>query len=423
MIEGLKVCAMLVVPTELKTSHQNDYNAAFRDALCGDWYTSHKEAVEASGGADIPIKVFKIGIHGEYSKEDESVSRTQYCRDTHWTVTTSSSDLFFTRFLDEKIAEKVNGCMQAVYANNPRPLQVTATTIPEGIRVSVRNVAPANGDQRLAAVHAVGLACDKVKPTTIIAATNEGLTFNCRWSRVDSTFGEVSVVAGATAQTTSSITAVAYRELPPLATVSLIRTMPLKVTDSVAKDRCSAWVSSPNLHGKDCDDSECKQPGLPRECTADSKRHCKLRFTMGPIERTGSDSTFGNIKVDCPGGGCEWSAPSQSFRSWEVGGKLFASASLGSIPSNMRFCADETLYRTDAKAETIAQWKLVSKGSAFILSVPKQPEYSARVLWGPGSGMSGEQGIPLGKDSAEIKLVNAIPLANTTEYTYRLMLH
>lgn len=426
VVEGLKVCSAQIIPSELKATHQSDYDAAFRDAICGKWYASHKSSVDDSGGLDI-IKV--ISASGGHKSDEESVNRSEYCRDTKYHVSTSTANSLFIRFLPDGTASAVSSCIRDVMSNNPRPILALGTVTPDGFRVSVRNVMPGNGDQRFASLRASGLKCNDVSPGKIIPATNDGLTLKCHWLAKTMTYGEVTIVSGTTPQTKSSVTVTALRDLPEVAHVTLSHIEDEKIPDSVIT-RCSDYVDSRNLDGKDCNDDACKKDGHATACTNDAKKHCKLWYVTPPLKKTSPDSDFlmkgpQGPRPDCQTGGCRWSAPAETFHHIQnPDGSLSGTAALGSLPCHFRFCVDEQLYKHTPKVQVDRTWRLTSKTASFIVDYPENQNYTISVSWAGPSGKSGNEALPPGKELTNVRKVNSFSVSPTvTQYTYRLDLH
>lgn len=74
-----KPCTGGLAPDELSKKFGSDSAAAFRDAVCGDWFKSHQERVEGEGGVNV-IEIVSLG--GSGASERKSVDRGTYCRDT-----------------------------------------------------------------------------------------------------------------------------------------------------------------------------------------------------------------------------------------------------------------------------------------------------------------------------------------------------
>lgn len=392
VIEGLKVCAAMAIPTDLKKTFNADYSAAFRDALCGDWYNSHKQSIEAGGGIDIPLKVLKIGAHGEYTNEEETVSRTRYCRDTSLVVATSTANTFFLHYMPAENIAGITACIKQVMSSNHMPVEAWATPTPSGVRVNLRNLSPGDGDQFLYSMHPVGLTCSNPGAGKIIAATNEGLALDCRWSG-KKTYGEVTLVSGTKPQVKSAVTVSATRSLPAVATVTISHMQDFWVRDGDARKRCESAAPSPNLHEKHCDDRECKQPGLPRDCTNDHQRFCKLVVTTPGIRPAPEYELLRPPYPECRGGGCEWSLnghPAQVRANAD--GSSYALASLGSIPNTLSVCVDEQHHHNEPRRIVDQTWSLSDKKAWFIVDYPAGQQLS--IKWEPLSSMSGEVGVP-----------------------------
>lgn len=140
----LTTCTAGLVPSELKTSQNNNLDDAFKDALCGDWYAQHKDLVDNSFSANGNyLDVIAAGVDTKNKSRSQSMTRVQYCGSSDWRVLSSTQDSFWSRMVTDSARQTWLGCIQAVTAAYTaglvfHPLRLATTTSDAGITISVR---------------------------------------------------------------------------------------------------------------------------------------------------------------------------------------------------------------------------------------------------------------------------------------------
>src|SRR5688572_12519641 len=89
----LASCSAVLLPNELLRSHNNDTDAAFFSAMCGDWYNSHQQVVDSTLGVSAVIELVPVGIDAENTTTNTTVSRTQYCSQANRRVSRRTKDM------------------------------------------------------------------------------------------------------------------------------------------------------------------------------------------------------------------------------------------------------------------------------------------------------------------------------------------
>jgi hypothetical protein len=408
-----RACLPILVPNELETQFSNDSEAAFRDAVCGDFFNAHREQVEGQGEINV-LEIFSVGAGG--SSDRRTVTRIQYCQDRNLTATTRTRMSFWSRIVPNDAREQFNSCMDLFRAElesrTPNPVKVSASQAGDaGVTITVRwdrNVQPSpqpvferfdNGN----------IDCPRNAIPLGTRIPVEGRTARCTWGRNFPTQGIVVAQIRGGGSAVASI----RRVTPRLGTAELrVTRLPERV---VAQDMvCGDTVRTSELHEVECEEG-CACPGDGKWCY--HNRTFQVRARSSERRRIHSPRL---ICQDDNQGSCAWNGVGDTGRLSIIrndGLVIEAQRVFGSRSIGVRLCATEDTLDNVPETSTDRTYELF-EGNVFVAEVPN----GATGVLMLHLGGSQEQAIQVGTSVGRLRLLN--PPVNTptsTLFTYQVV--
>lgn len=408
-----RACLSVLVPNELRVEHSNNSEAAFRDALCGDWFTSHRAQVEGQGEINL-LEIVSAGGGG--SSDTRTVTRTQFCQERNLTSTTRTKMSFWSRIVPNEAREEFNRCMDLFRAElEPRtPVKIAASQVGDaGVAVTLR------WDRNVTLVQPI---FDRFDTTNIDCPRNaipagrripvEGITARCSWGRNFPTHG---IIIAQTRGGGSSLTTV-RRDTPLLGTAAL------QVTRTVDRVIAQEQVCGPVVFTHELHEVEC---GEGCDCRGDRWCHRNVDFPTidARADVEGFHRTIHSPRLLCPNdnqGSCAWNEvdrPSRLDVFVNTPTHIQARRIFGSRRIGVSLCVTEDrIGPTDESS--IVKTEDIFEGKTFRAEIPIE---RATAVWLLRLGAGGEDFLRVGDSQGRLQLVNRAEVGDMIFFTYRVV--
>lgn len=420
-------CGRGLVPNETRTTFETSAEQSFRDSFCGEWYRTHKQELEGSGG--LRIAVVKLSADGSNTTED--VSHDKFCANPDYrTAAMTKWEVWAKTVSDDTRREFFRCVSRAASQSGPNSpvLLGTMEDTPQGLVASIRwdrNVT--SRQPEFDSIQTVNLRCSApYAPGKRISSNPQ--PFSCQWASA-ATQGVivVSIRGGGGASRTFD------RQLSRLGTASIVvaRDEPhLKTTTKVYGTR----VRTEEMHEKGCIPTAgpfgnlyARILGEVRARTSITDYACfdgrhggyVYRFSVTPPDVGGRLKRPYGVECEADDrGSCEWNNDHPLAVLSESTDSVQFTKAYGSRSIQVRSWATEEIW----DAQTIRRtptWELSYDGFtfSFFLEVRERVD-SFIVEWADRSSES----VTPGQSSQHLRLVSANPSQAGISYTYRVSL-
>ena len=399
-----EACRPILVPDELSTKHKGDLNQSLHDAACGEWYSAHKDQVNASGGLDVFGLFSASGGGGSSSSES---GRQAYCNDHDARLASSLIDTFFLRVFSDA-RQRFYDCMALYQKQYPSPLVVSAPTASrtdsDDFVATIRWDANADPIQpKFLSFSNVDLVCnsDVLKKQTRIP--RHEVAFNCHWLN-HGTVGAVEVQS-----TRGTGLGLLQRTFPAVGVAVLQLT---NVTRGVIAtvSKCFQSQTSGDHHNEGYHDG-CACDGDCKFCAQ------RMVWTISAASDFGSDWKVRDPSLHCERdnlSSCNWNSLGAFQTLQNDGATIRIAKNMGSRSIDVSICATGDQYGDIPTSAQSQSWSL-EDGKTFVAEVPTGSTGVIRIKRGDS-----ESAISAGDSDPNLALVRKISTPLSTLYTYQV---
>lgn len=376
LVAALEKCALGLVPSELRTTHADDLQAIHRDAMCGEWYSRHRDVIDAKASANVIVEAIPMGGKANYGRNTETISRTEYCQANSRNITTSASDGLWSRLVSDDARRTWLECVRIVsgaLSATPSPVTVSVS---KTYAISVRYNANFIGARpTLTSIEPTNLVCNIPKNLIgkKIPSEGNGFALQCSWVDGDATIASVLVRTSR-----GDVVETVERVVPSIAMVKLdvFRDDTTSKVDQIP--RCSDDVFTVDMHNWKYPHSD----GRCSHSTSDGK-WCKGEYTVTVTPKGGGKIPRHTLRFNCDTStdhrrdSCAWNVLEHEHHhdttgddsaGWTV--KFRA----GSRGTKIKVCGQETIAKSEIVAVSVpeaAQSWDVANGTGFVVTIPK----------------------------------------------------
>ncbi|WP_020483069.1 hypothetical protein [Methylomonas sp. MK1] len=417
--QRMNECRKSIIPLEIYQKFGSNYESAFRDAMCGKWYTEHEEEAKNSAGGGIDVLIVSASGSADSSKSQKTVSRIEYCQNTNYKVRQEFNDEFWRRSADPISQSGYNLCIHQVfqYASSTTgsyPVKISVQEIGEMLQFSVRFDANFGGDKpRLKDINPARLRCsgknDRWK-NMVIPSQGDGIVFECRWATEDA--GEAIFTAITTrGDVVSSVT----REVRPYVNVRQVKLTPEDKTIST-KPVCGDPVNTPEFfhNWKNHDDGR---------CAALTGDYCLGKYGVAlTAEKPEADKFVRLVKpyINCndnANGSCNWNGGNIANAQWTTSdSRAQAELYFGSHQASLKICAEQQTYSKQDREDPVKTFDL-PLGGRFTVSIPKGEHHKLNATW--RNGISEQFNPDVGNRAFQLETRQDV--GNQTLLTYKIL--
>lgn len=394
------------VPNDLSTKHHGDSAEQFHDALCGDWYASHKETVDAFLAGNAVIEAIPVGGSAKEKTSTEGLSRTQYCERRDHKLDQSTYDQFWSRIVPESARHEWGNCIAGIQRSiGPHPIKVDLRSAGDAASLAIRYDSNLGGAvPRLISVTTIGVTCNDIPMTKpLMPSLGDGLSLACSWKSDDTS------VATAIVHTTRGDEVMsAERVLTPYVTVQVETHTPTR-SQTGTESECTGWAGTTDMHEWKTN----KGDGRCTKATEDGK-WCKGDYHLSLTSRHGG--TLHTSRLECNGDACTWNdLPNHSWYNPATGPSVSVEFWAGSHGINVRLCSDEALFDTRDVVTRDSSFSL-GKGGGFVVEVPAGS--SAILNIKPRSGDA--SALRAGDSNHTLSVVDTVTVGSITKISYHV---
>lgn len=414
-----RACALGIEPDELRLKYFNDAASAFRNAVCGDWYNSHKQAVEGSGSVDV-VKIVSVG--GSGSSTSETVSHTQFCQDTSLTAQqTTIADLWIKTNPDDSLRSRFFDCMGQFTTQqvSPSPMFLIATDEgTAGILVSAAwNKNIAGTQPKFDHIDTSVISCSNVPIQKGTGLSSEPQSFTCKWPDRTSSDGLITLYT----TNRGSIVSRVHRQIAPVGSYTLT-IITKKDEPSGTEKICGPAGTTAQL---DNNRLFCmfNPPPYPMGCDGG----WSVAFLDFPLTNPKPSWPVipGTLTLNCTRdnqGSCAWNEVDRPSRFQVIqndGVNFTVRRSFGSQNIDVQLCASRQQFAPQERKESKGVQPLYD-GATISIVIPDEATGSIHIEW-PFDHSS--EDFPAGSTSPRLKLTKTDNIAHVaTYYRYQVSL-
>lgn len=390
--ERMAKCAAVLIPDEINKKFSGSVSSAFRDAICGEWYKSHKEESDAALGANAVIEAIPVGAKFSQSGVAESLDRGSFCADSARTATVSEVASFFSRIVPAEGRAQWATCIAAVMS---RPgVHPIVLSFSPSLNLSISFDANFGGQApvltgietsnlRCGGAHVLGLL--QTPPIRPEIGAGSLLAVPCSADGLN--VGSV-IVHTTRGDEVASVTI-------PAAAIVNVEMIKSRIEVEREEDVCGAlggWTTDMDGWESDKGDGRCTHTTTDGKwCKGDASAVLEPQFGG---ELTSPRFACKNSTSESSGSGsCAWNAigdnPHTSFSRTSSGGWRLTTW-IGSKSVALQVCAHERKMREVEYSEAVPGMQNfgVTRGQTFVVSVPKDARRAVVNVQAGGSAMT-----------------------------------